>query len=137
MLVSELRQPSTPLADPTPVGQTVLRTHRTRDGVDFDVEASARDVVFEGSPGRLVLARDVTAERQAARALHESESRYRDLFENATAPIATLGLDDRITEVNEAFAHLLGSRSRRDGRDAPQLLSRPRARSGSPNASST
>jgi diguanylate cyclase (GGDEF)-like protein/PAS domain S-box-containing protein len=41
----------------------------------------------------------------AARA---SEARYRDLFENASEPIATATLDERITEVNGAFERVLG-----------------------------
>uniref|UniRef100_UPI00398366D8 EAL domain-containing protein n=1 Tax=Gaiella sp. TaxID=2663207 RepID=UPI00398366D8 len=41
-------------------------------------------------------------------ALRASEERYRDLFENATEPIATVSLDETITGVNAAFAHVLG-----------------------------
>ncbi|HEY4348108.1 MAG TPA: diguanylate cyclase, partial [Gaiellaceae bacterium] len=67
-----------------------------------------RGVSFERPPG--AFSREATEQRQTAASLGESEDRYRDLFENATAPIATLGLDDRITEVNDAFARLLGYR---------------------------
>lgn len=41
-------------------------------------------------------------------ALRASEERYRDLFENANEPIATVTLDDQITEVNAAFERVLG-----------------------------
>ncbi len=41
----------------------------------------------------------------AARA---SEARYRDLFENASEPIATVAVDRQILEVNQAFASVLG-----------------------------
>ncbi len=42
---------------------------------------------------------------EAARA---SEARYRDLFENANEPIATVTMDETITEVNGAFERVLG-----------------------------
>jgi diguanylate cyclase (GGDEF)-like protein/PAS domain S-box-containing protein len=42
---------------------------------------------------------------EAARA---SEARYRDLFENASEPIATATMDEHITEVNGAFERVLG-----------------------------
>ena len=42
---------------------------------------------------------------EAARA---SEARYRDLFENANEPIATVTMDEVITEVNSAFERVLG-----------------------------
>jgi diguanylate cyclase (GGDEF)-like protein/PAS domain S-box-containing protein len=45
---------------------------------------------------------------QSEQSLRTSEERYRDLFENANEPIATVGLDETITEVNAAFARVLG-----------------------------
>ncbi len=41
-------------------------------------------------------------------AAEESEERYRDLFENANEPIATVTMDECITEVNRAFERVLG-----------------------------
>ncbi len=41
-------------------------------------------------------------------AAEESEERYRDLFENANEPIATVTMDEHITEVNRAFERVLG-----------------------------
>jgi diguanylate cyclase (GGDEF)-like protein/PAS domain S-box-containing protein len=38
----------------------------------------------------------------------ESEERYRDLFENASEPIASVTMEERITEVNGAFVRVLG-----------------------------
>jgi diguanylate cyclase (GGDEF)-like protein/PAS domain S-box-containing protein len=37
-----------------------------------------------------------------------SEARYRDLFENANEQIATVTIDEQITEVNQAFERVLG-----------------------------
>ena len=44
----------------------------------------------------------------AEHALRRSEQRYRDLFENANEPIATVSLEDEITEVNAAFERVIG-----------------------------
>jgi diguanylate cyclase (GGDEF)-like protein/PAS domain S-box-containing protein len=41
-------------------------------------------------------------------AARDSEARYRDLFENANEPIATVTMDEQITEVNLAFERMLG-----------------------------
>ena len=41
-------------------------------------------------------------------AARESEQRYRDLFENANEPIATVTMDECITDVNRAFERVLG-----------------------------
>jgi diguanylate cyclase (GGDEF)-like protein/PAS domain S-box-containing protein len=41
-------------------------------------------------------------------AAREGEERYRDLFENANEPIATVTMDEQITDVNRAFEHVLG-----------------------------
>jgi diguanylate cyclase (GGDEF)-like protein/PAS domain S-box-containing protein len=52
--------------------------------------------------------RDVTERRAAERALHESEQRFRAVFESALVGIARIGLDGRILEVNRAIADLCG-----------------------------
>ena len=83
--------------------------HVTSTGSVIEVEVTGRDVPgFGGREARLVLAHDITEQRRAAAAVVASERRYRDLFENASAPIATVDLDERITDVNGAFARLLG-----------------------------
>jgi diguanylate cyclase (GGDEF)-like protein/PAS domain S-box-containing protein len=45
---------------------------------------------------------------RAEEAARESEERYRDLFENANEPIATVTMDRWILEVNRAFERVLG-----------------------------
>src|SRR5207302_8080808 len=77
--------------------------HRRRDGSVIDVEVTATRLTFASRPAYVALAVDVTDWMQAQRALAESEHRYRDLFENATVPIATVDLKDTITDVNGAF----------------------------------
>ena len=82
--------------------------HRRRDGSVIDVEVTATRLTFAGRPAYVVLSVDVSDWMQAQTAIAESEHRYRDLFENATVPIATVDLTDTITDVNEAFAQALG-----------------------------
>jgi PAS domain S-box-containing protein len=57
--------------------------HRLKDGRLIDVEISSRRFLFEGSPARLVIARDITAQRQTREALAQSEERLRLAVEGA------------------------------------------------------
>ncbi len=91
-----------------PMGPRGVWRHRRKDGSVFDVEITAQDLVFQGRPAVVVLAVDVTAQKRVEEALRRSEERYRDLFENAWEPIATVDLEDTITEVNAAFENVLG-----------------------------
>ncbi len=45
---------------------------------------------------------------RAEEAVRASDKRYRDLFENANEPIATVTMDESITDVNRAFERVLG-----------------------------
>ena len=82
--------------------------YRRRDGSEFDVEVTANDHSFEGRAAGVVLALDVTERVEAERLLRVSEARYRDLFENASDLIATVDLNGRMTDVNEAFIAATG-----------------------------
>jgi PAS domain S-box-containing protein len=92
--------------------------HLRKDGTLVDVEVTSHEHTFEGRPGRVVLALDVTERLRAEQALRHSEGRYRDLFENATDLIATVDLDSRLTAVNRRFAEALGY-------TAEELVGRP------------
>ena len=58
--------------------------------------------------GRLSTVRDVTEDHDAAVALQEAEQRLRLTFERAPMGIATVTLDGRFMQVNEAFCQMLG-----------------------------
>ena len=51
---------------------------------------------------------DISERKLAEAQLRQSEERYRDLFENANEPIATVDLDWNLTRVNAAFERALG-----------------------------
>ncbi|HST62332.1 MAG TPA: hypothetical protein VLK84_26750, partial [Longimicrobium sp.] len=53
------------------------------DGEPVDVDVLSYAVDFHGRPARVVLARDLTGERRAQRALQESERRFRAAMEHA------------------------------------------------------
>ncbi|GMV31483.1 MAG: hypothetical protein AMXMBFR59_36080 [Rhodanobacteraceae bacterium] len=87
-----------------------LWRHRNNDGRVFLAEVVARELRFAGREARLVMARDVTAERQAIRTIETSERRFRDLFEQSLGLICTHDFDGILLSINPAAAHALGYR---------------------------
>lgn len=53
--------------------------------------------------GSMGVSRDITEVKKAERELRESEERYRDIFENATDFIFSVGLDGKFIYANRAF----------------------------------
>jgi len=82
--------------------------------------------------GRVWGFRDITARRQAERALQESEERYRLLFQRNLAGVYRSSLAGKILDCNEAFSRILGYAQPGDliGRDAAELYATPAARGG-------
>jgi two-component system cell cycle sensor histidine kinase/response regulator CckA len=78
------------------------------DGAPVDVDVSSYEVDFHGRPARVLLARDLTAERRAQRAMEESERRFRAAMEHAPIGMALVGLDGRWLEANRALCRLTG-----------------------------
>ncbi len=58
--------------------------------------------------GYLGIARDITAERQAARELRDAEERFRNAFDQAPIGKALVSPDGRFTRVNTALCGILG-----------------------------
>ncbi|MCV3217563.1 PAS domain S-box protein [Plectonema radiosum NIES-515] len=58
------------------------RRHKKRDGTEIDVEITSHELTFKGRPARLVLARDITQQKQAQEALAASEEKFRQIAEN-------------------------------------------------------
>src|SRR3954469_21741804 len=82
--------------------------HRKKDGSVIEVNETATNVVVNGKVARLVVATDVTEERQRERALLESEKRLHDLVDATTAVIYVKAIDGRYLIVNKRFEELTG-----------------------------
>lgn len=77
------------------------------DGTEVDVEISASFIdeeegIIQG------IARDITERKKADLALQESEARYRDLFENASDLIQSVGMNGKFIYVNQTWKKTLG-----------------------------
>jgi len=82
--------------------------HRKKDGTIIDVEVNWHKVDFAGRPAYLVLANDITEQKQAEVAVRESEERYRELFENANDIIYTHDLNGKFTSLNKSGERVTG-----------------------------
>lgn len=84
-----------------------------KDGSCFPVEYVATPIL-EGDEivGAVVTFRDVTREHHARRVLQDSESRYRQLVENASYAIFRTSSDGRFLDANQALATMLGYSSK-------------------------
>ena len=58
--------------------------HKRKDGSPFPVEVSSRGTTIDGKRMLLSIIRDITEREQGRKALHESEKRYQEVFDNAT-----------------------------------------------------
>jgi two-component system, cell cycle sensor histidine kinase and response regulator CckA len=79
-----------------------------KNGVVFPTEIHARAIPFAGGTMRAAATRDLTKSKQAEKALRESESRFRSLFEAATELIQILDDTGKILEANPAFLKRMG-----------------------------
>jgi diguanylate cyclase (GGDEF)-like protein/PAS domain S-box-containing protein len=63
----------------------------------------------EGEPSRMVgTVHDITEQKEAEKALRESEARFRSAFEDAPIGVALVGLDRSHLRVNRAYCEMLG-----------------------------
>lgn len=82
--------------------------HRKKDGTVIDVQVNWHKVDFSGRPAYLVLANDITEQKQAEVAVRESAERYRELFENANDIIYTHDLIGKFTSLNKSGERVTG-----------------------------
>ncbi|MDP1579554.1 MAG: ABC transporter substrate-binding protein [Candidatus Didemnitutus sp.] len=82
--------------------------HRCKDGTILIVEVFTHSLLLNDRPCVLALPFDITAKLAAERALRDSESRYRELFENAVGGVYRATPEGRFISVNPAMARLYG-----------------------------
>jgi PAS domain S-box-containing protein len=84
---------------------------------EFDEMIPGRVIEITSSPlaedtgdivGAVLVARDITAQKEADRAIRESEERYRDIVENSLDAIFTCDRHGRYISCNQAMCEILG-----------------------------
>ncbi|MEP7148606.1 MAG: PAS domain S-box protein [Acidobacteriota bacterium] len=79
-----------------------------RDGCEIELELSFAEYDKDGQRFITSVIRDVTERKRSQEALKESESRFRDLFENANDLIYTHDLQGKFTSLNRAGERITG-----------------------------
>ncbi|WP_202318369.1 PAS domain S-box protein [Archaeoglobus neptunius] len=106
-------------AAPTAVEKFILP-----DGRVIDVEVAASYITFNGRPAILLVINDISERKKMERDLVESESRYRDFFENSLDMIVVTDLKGNFMEVNKEFENRSGySREEVLGRNFSEFFS--------------
>jgi PAS domain S-box-containing protein len=78
-----------------------------KDGVEIPIELSISLIHYQNQPALLVVAHDLSEEEKAIKALRESESRYRKLFENALIGITQFFPDGSLLTANHTWYAML------------------------------
>lgn len=87
---------------------TGVWTHCKKDGTLIQVEVIVHEMLFEGTPARLILANDVTEKTKAIKALQLSENRFRGVFESKITGFLFWDAKGNITEANDLFLEMIG-----------------------------
>ncbi len=105
--------------------------HRCKDGHLIKVEISANDVLFDGQHARLVLAHDVTQQRELERQRQAAHDLMRDVLARVDDGFVAVDGEQRYTYANRRAAQLLGRENEEDllGRhiwtEFPQIVGSP------------
>ncbi|KKH45846.1 PAS domain S-box protein [Methanosarcina sp. 1.H.A.2.2] len=81
-----------------------------RDGSIVPLEVSNRIIEYEGKQAVLSIGRDIKERKKAEQALHDSDKKYRMLFEGSPVGIIHFDQNGVITHCNESFAVIVGGR---------------------------
>lgn len=85
-----------------------LWLHKTKDDRIIQVEVSAHETVFHGQQARVVLVRDLTAQKQIEESLRSSQELFSRVFDNVPVGVALSRMKDgHYISVNPYFASML------------------------------
>ena len=76
------------------------------NGVQRTVELMTRPMTYEGSAASVVFVRDLTARKQAERALRSSEARYRQVVDSMNEALVVFDAEGRVQFANRQFCTL-------------------------------
>lgn len=84
--------------------------HRRKDGTAYDVEIRLQLMAEEVPPVFAAVIQDISARKQAERALRESEARLQAVMDHSPAAIVLRDLDGRFLVVNREYLRRTGKR---------------------------
>ncbi|MGD0781034.1 MAG: PAS domain S-box protein [Dehalococcoidales bacterium] len=82
--------------------------HRRKDGTIYDVEISTNGAMFAGQKLIFCVCRDITERKRAEKVIHESEERFRTLFETMAQGVIYHDGEGRVISANPAAQRILG-----------------------------
>ena len=92
------------VASPGPV----QRLHKKKDGTIFPVEISSGVFLLQNRRMLCAIIRDITERKRAEEAIHESEEKYRSLFDESIDAIYITSREGKFLDVNQAALELFG-----------------------------
>src|SRR5271157_965481 len=78
------------------------------DGSQFPMQIVVDRVNLVGGPANIAFTTDISERKQAEQALHESEQRYRSIFEGVQDAVFVESLDGRILDANPSACEMFG-----------------------------
>ncbi|MFZ7101810.1 MAG: PAS domain S-box protein [Peptococcaceae bacterium] len=80
----------------------------TRNGEALDVEIAAAPFKLNGEAAVLTVIRNITEKKRSAKAIRESEEKYRFLFENAPMGVIHYDINGKIMTCNDLLVRMIG-----------------------------
>lgn len=113
---SDMRKVLITEEDKFKVGQNIIKEYaapyrikvRRKNNTFFTAEIEARNIKYKNDIIRIAALRDITEKVKAEKALKESETRYRKIFENTSFGIFQSTPDKGYITMNQAFANIFG-----------------------------
>lgn len=86
------------------------RTYITKDGHEIPVEINSHLVVIRDVPTVITLARDISARKQAEKAINRASEEWHTTFDSISDPISIQDSDFTILRVNKAYIQYYGEK---------------------------